>query len=84
MKFKLQQTDIHGNPIGEPTELDIDITEEEWKKDHQLFCSCGYLEEENPQDVPEYTESAYIKEINEYVNKHGWLCPRCQKYVQIG
>lgn len=84
MKFKLQETDIHGKPIGEPVELDIDVTEEELEKERKIWCNCGYLEEENPKDDPEYTDGAYIKEIDTHVNKHGWLCPRCKKYVQIG
>lgn len=75
MKFTLRQVDLDGNEI-ETTEIDLDTTKEEMEQFGNLFCKCGYLEK-HPDLHPEYVEN--------YNNvSHGWICPSCKKYVQIG
>jgi len=60
------------NPVGESVELVVDITKEELERERKIYCDCGYLDEKNPKDQPEYTEETYIKEIDTFVHKHGW------------
>lgn len=75
MKINVTETDIKGNPIN-TTELDLDITQEELEEYGKLFCSCNYLKK-HPNIYPEYVE--HYKNVS-----HGWICPKCKKFVQIG
>lgn len=81
MKFSVTQTDTQGNPL-ETVELDIDMSNEELQRELMIYCTCGYLDE-NPDDTAVYTEGAVIEGVGP-VNHHGWLCPKCGKYVQVG
>ena len=73
MKIKLIETDINGNEIGE---TEIDITKEELEEYEALFCECHYLEQ-HPNSNAEYVEK--YNGVN-----HGWICPKCKKFTQIG
>lgn len=75
MKFTLTEVDQNGNKI-ETTELDMDITQEELDEYSKLFCKCDYLEK-HPNENPIYVE-------NYNSVSHGWICPHCKKFVQIG
>ena len=75
MKFTLTETDINGNPIN-TTEIDLDVTEKEMEEYNNLFCKCDYLEK-HPNINAEYVE--HYKGVN-----HGWICPKCKHFVQIG
>lgn len=85
MKFRLQQTDINGNPIGEPDELEFNDKEnKKFELFGEIFCDCGYMDEKKTKDDPVYVKESYIKEADVFIRKHDWLCPRCKKYVQVG
>ena len=43
---------------------------------NNLFCKCDYFEK-HPNINPEYVE--HYKGVN-----HGWICPKCKHFVQIG
>ena len=75
MKFTLREIDDKGNEI-KVTELDMDITQEEFEEYQDLYCECDYLEK-HPKLHPEYVE-------NYNGVSHGWICPKCKKFVQIG
>ena len=51
---------------------------EAFEKEMACYCDC-----DEPDEHPEYVESAYIEGVGQ-VNHHGWLCRKCKKYVQIG
>lgn len=61
------------------TEKEIELFEEEQK----LFCDCDYLTE-HPEEHAEYVEAGHEVEGVGICNKHGWICPGCGKFVQIG
>lgn len=71
MKFKVTQTDIHGNVIDVST-IDVDVTEEELEEEMKLYCSCDEID-----DNPQYVE-------NHLGVNHGYICRRCKKFIQIG
>ncbi len=75
MVFHLTQVDTKGKTIG-VTDIDMDVTGEELKEYNNLFCECDYLEK-HPKLNPEY-----VKNYNGV--SHGWICPKCKKFVQIG
>lgn len=75
MKFTLTEVDQNGNKI-ETTELNMDITQEELDEYSKLFCKCDYLEK-HPNINAEYVE--HYKDVS-----HGWICPKCKHFVQIG
>lgn len=65
---------------------ELGISTEEWnamvEAEEAVYCDCGYLEENKGKEEP-----AIFKpdgQIHLGVRKHGWLCPRCNKFVQIG
>lgn len=58
------------------TTANVDITEEELNKYEDLICKCNYLETHS---------NAQPKYVKNYLGvSHGWICPHCKKYVQIG
>ena len=60
----------------------LGISKEEWEAEMAVYCDCGYLEENKCKEEP-----AIFKpdgQVHLGVKKHGWLCPRCNKFVQIG
>jgi len=73
MSFMLRQVDLNGNVIG-TTKIDMD--KEEVKEFCNLFCDCKYLEN-NPD-----SDAIYVENYNGV--SHGWICPKCKKFVQIG
>ena len=75
MKFTLTEIDDKGNKIG-VSELDLDATEKEIEEYDKLFCKCDYLKK-HPDEKPKYVENH--KGIN-----HGWICPKCNLFIQIG
>lgn len=55
------------------------ITEEEYfEREASLFCDC-----EEESEYTEYVDGTTIPGIG-YVDKHGYICPKCGRYVQIG
>lgn len=76
MKFTLTQIDIETNKKIATTELDMNITEKEMNEYSQLWCDCNYLKS-NPDKQPKYVEN--YKGVS-----HGWICPKCKKFIQIG
>ena len=54
----------------------MDITKEELEEYEALFCECHYLEQ-HPNSNAEYVEK--YNGVN-----HGWICPKCKKFTQIG
>ena len=75
MEIKLKEVDINGKTLG-ITKINVDITEKELKEYDKLFCKCTYLKE-NPNSNPKYVEN--YKGVS-----HGWICPKCKNFVQIG
>lgn len=75
MKFSLTEVDLNGNKIGTTT-IDMNITEKELEEYQNIWCDCDYLEK-HPEKNAEYIE-------NYLGTSHGWICPNCKKYVQIG
>ena len=73
MVIHLTEVDIKGKKIGV---TDIDITEEELKEYNNIFCECDYLEKHSKLNPK------YVKNYNGV--SHGWICPKCKKFVQIG
>ena len=47
-------------------------TKEEQEEEQKLWCQCGY----------EGEDTTYVE--NYLGVRHGWICPKCKKYVQIG
>ena len=77
MKFTLTQVSADDtNKIIGTTTLDIGITEEELEEYEKLFCECGYLDK-HPNVHATYMEDHLGVD-------HGWICPNCKKFVQIG
>lgn len=75
MKFTITERDINDKPI-KTTKIELDATEEEIREYNDLFCKCNYLEN-HPNINAEYVE--HYKGVN-----HGWLCPCCKLFIQIG
>lgn len=75
MKITLTEVDLNGNEIG-TTELDMEITQEEIDAYSKLFCECDYLEK-HPNSSTIYVKN--YKGVN-----HGYICPKCKKFSQIG
>ena len=63
---------------GVVTERNIELSsemEELLEEEEDLWCDCGGAEDPNIE--PEYVE--------DYMGvSHGWICPNCGKFVQIG
>ena len=79
MKMKINLVD--NNEKSEPEVItvnlkDLGITKKDLEEYKKLFCKCNYLKE-NPNIPVEYVEN-YLG-----VN-HGYICPKCKKFVQIG
>ena len=72
MKIKLIETDINGNDAKKFNYF----TKEELEEYEALFCECHYLEQ-HPNSNAEYVEK--YNGVN-----HGWICPKCKKFTQIG
>ena len=49
-----------------------DEEKKQWEEEEKLYCSC---EEEEKKPI-------YVENYNGI--KHGWLCGKCKKFVQIG
>ena len=60
------------NKIGE-TKIDMDVTKEEMKEYDALFCKCKNPNHDNAKYVENYMGVS-----------HGWICPKCKKFLQIG
>ena len=82
MEFILHEVDRNGNPIKAPETINLEVTKEEYERELEIFCDCDYLEN-HPKESPKYVESAKIPKIGK-VNHHGWICPGCKKYTQVG
>lgn len=77
MQFTLTQVSADDpNKVIDTTTVDLDITEEDMVAYEKLFCDCGYLDT-HPQMNAIYVE-------NHMGVNHGWICPKCKKFVQIG
>ena len=50
------------------------------EEEKKIFCECDYLEN-NPHASANYKPDG-VSHLG--VTKHGWLCPKCNKFVQIG
>ena len=62
---------------GTPISIEeLGITEEQWKAYMDLFCNC-----EEPDDHPRYKPDG-VDLMG--CTKHGWVCRKCNKFVQIG
>lgn len=64
---------------GQITETKVNLkgyTEKDLQKENALYCSCNYLEN-NPG-----INSIYVE--NHLGVNHGWICPSCKKFTQIG
>ena len=60
----------------------LGISTEELERELAVYCDCEYLEsEEGKKDSAIYKPDG---KIHLGVKKHGWLCPKCNKFVQIG
>lgn len=75
MLIHLTEVDDKGKPIG-VTDINTSFTEQELDEYKELFCKCDYLEK-HPKLNPEYVE-------NYNGISHGWICPKCKKFIQIG
>lgn len=75
LKIKLTEVDSKGNEI-ETTSIKINLTKKELKEYQKLYCECNYLEK-HQEELPEYVE-------NYNGVSHGWICPKCKKFIQIG
>lgn len=76
MKLSLTEVDIETKKEIRTIEFDVDISQKELDEYGKLFCDCKYLKE-HPNKQPEYVE--HYKGVS-----HGWICPKCEKFVQIG
>ena len=83
MDFNVQMVDAHGEPVGDAKTVSLNMSEEDLEKEMKIYCDCGYLEEKNPVLQPKYVTRKKIKDVG-WVNHHGWICPKCGKYVQVG
>ena len=83
MNIEVQEVDIHGNPIGKNEKVSLDISKKDIEKEMKIYCDCGYLEEKDPVLQPKYVTKKKIKDVG-WVHHHGWVCPKCGKYVQVG
>ena len=61
------------------SEEEIKLFEEEQK----LFCECDYLTN-HPEESAKYVEAGYEVEGVGVCHNHGWICPGCGKFVQLG
>lgn len=52
------------------------VTEEDLKAYEEKWCECNYLDT-HPNAQAKYVEN-YLGE------RHGWICPSCKKFTQIG
>lgn len=73
-KITLRQVDFKTEEVIE--EIELDISDDDFNEYLKLFCDCGYIED-NPHISPEYVEGHMGVD-------HGWICPKCKKFVQIG
>ena len=55
---------------------DLGITKEEWEAEMALYCDC-----DEPDESPKYKPDG-ISLMG--CTKHGWVCRKCNKFVQIG
>ncbi len=52
------------------------ITQEDLDREAKLYCDCDV-----PDDEPYYKPDG---KVLMGVRKHGWVCHKCNKFVQIG
>ncbi len=52
------------------------ITQEDLDNEAKLYCDC-----DEPDDEPYYKPDG---KVLMGVRKHGWVCHKCNKFVQIG
>ncbi len=55
---------------------DLGYTKEELEEEAAVFCDC-----EEPDEEPVYKKDG-VDHLG--VTKHGWICRKCNKFVQIG
>ncbi len=55
------------------------MTDREWEVWEKLWCTCDDKEE----DAPFYVDSWDVPDVG-FIDHHGWVCPRCKRYVQLG
>ena len=71
--LRIERTD------GEVEETKVNlkgVTEEDLKAYNEKWCECDYLAT-HPNAQTKYVEN-YLGE------RHGWICPSCKKFTQIG
>lgn len=73
MKITLTEVDLNGNEIGT---TEVETTQEKLNAYRELFCECDYLEK-HPNVCTIYVKN--YKGVN-----HGYICPKCKKFTQIG
>ena len=56
----------------------LGISQERLDEELKIYCDC-----DGKQGDPIYTNGTTIKGVG-FVDHHGWLCPKCHKYVQVG
>ena len=76
MEITLKRVDFETDKVLETTQVNVDYTQEEMRAYEDLFCKCNFLEN-NPKKTPKYVE-------NYNGVSHGWICPKCKKFTQIG
>lgn len=73
MVWNITLTDVNGNEIKK---VEVDMPkefDERAKEEEKLWCRCGYETDGDAEYVEDYLGV-----------DHGWICPKCQKFVQIG
>lgn len=76
MQFTLNEVDFKTGEVLETTQVEMDYSKEELEAFYDLFCECDYLDN-NPKVQPKFVTN--YKGVS-----HGWICPKCRKFVQIG
>ncbi len=72
-----QENDYKSNINGTPVPLDdCGISQEKWDAFWSVFCEC-----EEPDERP-YFKPDGVNLLG--CTKHGWVCRKCNKFVQIG
>lgn len=51
---------------------------EQLNEEMKIYCDC-----DEPDEYPYYVKSHKIKGVGT-VNHHGWVCHKCNKYIQVG
>ena len=57
---------------------ELGISQERLEEELKIYCDC----DEEQGDLT-YTNGTTIEGVG-FVGHHGWLCPKCHKYVQVG